>query len=302
MNPLILPLTFGKDGSFKIAWNKRLFFAVGAIILPHKLTSTDDVENTVTNAQLVFKLTEFKSSLRNKILGTLGGVEQTALKMQTPPTEILGLVTRVNIQTGTVLAIEDARTVTGDGAEGHGNFLDESAKVLHLSASDEDELKSALNQSFTPQILDVLRQPFVAFHPELSDSWKNRDNGSMEEGSLVPFQMVFPQLEPIQRTVDGETFFIDDLYCTNLQCNCKDITCVIIKTLPESRTQVAWGGFRWNTETDKFKALPQFHNKFNPSEWFKKFNAASGFDLKMLLIQRMKFMRTEVAPARLKRG
>jgi hypothetical protein len=169
---------------------------------------------------------------------------------------------------------------------------------MKLDDRERQDLLRALDQSLTPVVLDSIRQPFVAFDASLSESWKDRDLQSIQADKLVPFQMLFPNGQPIERFADGERYVIDDLYCTNPTCTCTDVTCVVLKFLPTSGTEVAWGGFKWNIESDKLKPLPQFTNKFNASEWFKQFNAASAFDLKLLLSRRQKFMRSEYLAAR----
>ncbi|MFZ9520370.1 MAG: hypothetical protein ACO3A4_07825 [Silvanigrellaceae bacterium] len=294
MNPLVLPLNIGKDDTFRITWNGRYFQAKGALVLPRKVTTTFDAAEMIESTQLVLKLTEFRSALRTKILATLSDSEN-GLASQT---EVFGLVVQVNVRSGKINAIEDVRKAVGANPTENVDFLSEAAQVLNLSDAERKELEKSINASFTPTVLEALRQPFIAFAPELSTLWKDQDLKSIQADKLVPFQMLFPNGQPIERFVDGERYVIDDLYCTNPSCNCTDVTCVVLKLLPASGTEVAWGGFKWNIETDKFRPLPQFSNKFNASEWFKQFNAGSAFDLKLLLTSRQKFMRSEYIAAR----
>lgn len=293
MNPLVLPLNIGKDDTFRVSWKNKYFKATGALVLPHKINTMEDAQAFLSDAQLVLKLTDFKSDLKSKILATLS---QTPAPTQSA-SEIFGLVVRVNIKEGRVNSVEDVR-VTGTGSNGAVNFLEENAQVLTLDETEQQNLIRALNQSLTPVVLESLKQPFIAFEPELSDGWKEQNLQSIQADKLVPFQMLFPNGQPIERFVDGERYVIDDLYCTNPSCNCTDVTCVVLKLLPASGTEVAWGGFKWNIEADKFRPLPQFSNKFNAAEWFKRFNAESAFDLKLLLSSRQKFMRTQYIAAR----
>lgn len=296
MNPLILPLTLGKDDTFRVSWKKRFFQAKGALVLPQKMTRTSEVLSAIENLQFVVRLTEFKSALRSKILSTLA--EPTPSNGSTAETEVFGVVTQINLKTGQVISIEDARRAVTQGPAEAINFMSESAQVLTLSDEEKAELLNAFNCSLTAPVIDALRQPFVAFCPELSETWKEQNLSSIQPDKLVPFQLLFPNGQPIERIVDGERYVIDDLYCTNPQCSCTDVTCVVLKFLPMSGTEVAWGGFKWNIETDKFKPMPQFSNKFNAAEWFKQFNAALGFELKFLLSSRQKFMRNQYIAAR----
>jgi hypothetical protein len=173
-----------------------------------------------------------------------------------------------------------------------------TAEVLPLEGAEKETLAKAFNSALTAPVLDALRQPFASFAPELSQSWKEMKLSGIQADKLVPFQMLFPSAQPIERFVDGERFVIDDLYCTNPSCSCSDVTCVVLKFDPASGQEVAWGGFRWSTDTEKLKVLPQFSSKFNASEWFKQFDIASAVDLKLLLSSRQQFMRTEFIAAR----
>lgn len=294
MNPIVLPLNIGKDDTFRIAWKNRYYQAKGALVLPRKITTTFDAAEILESTQLVLKLTEFKTALRSKILATLSDSSAGAQTQS----EVFGLIVQVNIKTGKLNSIEDARKAVSANPSENIDFLSDAAQVLNLSDAEREELAKSINASFTPTVLEALRQPFIAFAPELSTTWKEQDLKSIQADKLVPFQMLFPNGQPIERFVDGERYVIDDLYCTNPSCNCTDVTCVVLKLLPASGTEVAWGGFKWNIESDKFRPLPQFSNKFNASEWFKQFNAASAFDLKLLLSSRQKFMRSEYIAAR----
>lgn len=293
MNPLVLPLNIGKDDTFRLSWKNRYFKTTAALVLPHKINTADDAAEMLGNAQLVLKLIDFKSDLKSKMFA--------ALSQNQPPAQsggdVYGIVARLDIKKGAFVDVEDVRSAKATG-QGGVNFLDDSSEVLRLDQNEKQELIRALDQSLTPVVLDSIRQPFVAFDSSLTETWKDRDLQSIQADKLVPYQMLFPSGQPIERFVDGERYVIDDLYCTNPTCSCTDVTCVVLKFLPASGTEVAWGGFKWNIESDKLKTLPQFSNKFNASEWFKQFNAASGFDLKLLLSSRQKFMRNEYITAR----
>lgn len=294
MNPLVLPLNIGKDDTFRVGWNGRYFQAKGALVLPRKITTTFDANEIIENTQFVVKLTEFKTALRSKLLAALSDspVKQPA------QTEVFGMVAQINIKEGRVIALDDVRRAVGTGSDESIDFLSDAAEVLTLSDAERQTLITSLNQALTAPVLESLRHPFVPFSENLSTTWKDQDLKSIQADKLVPFQMLFPNGQPIERFSDGERYVIDDLYCTNPNCNCTDVTCVVLKFLPNSGTEVAWGGFKWNIEADKFRPLPQFSNKFNAAEWFKQFNAASAFDLKLLLSTRQKFMRTQYIAAR----
>lgn len=288
MNPLVLPLSFGKDDTFRVSWKNRFFTARGALVLPRKITTELDAQEILESTQLVVKLTEFKDALRSKLLAALAPQQDE----KKPGAEIFGAVLQVNIKTGKVTAVDDLRRTHAEGGSESANFMADVAEVLAPSDAERDELIVSFNRALTAPVLEALRQTFVPFSEEFSDAWKQQDLRSIQPDKLVPFQMLFPNGQPIERFVDGERYVIDDLYCTNPSCNCTDVTCVVLKMLPASGTEVAWGGFKWNIEADKFRPLPQFSNKFNASEWFKQFNADSAIDLKLLLSSRQKFMRT----------
>jgi hypothetical protein len=293
MNPLVMPLNIGKDDTFRISWKNRYFKATAALVLPHKISTPEEAGAVIGDAQVVIKLIDFKTDLKSKMLAALSQNSEPAKAGG----DIFGIVARLNVKQGKFIGIEDVRA-TKESAQGGANFLDDSAEVLRLDETEKQLLIKALNISLTPVVLDSVRQPFAAFDASLTETWKDRDLQSIQADKLVPFQMLFPNGQPIERFVDGERYVIDDLYCTNPTCSCTDVTCVVLKFLPHSGTEVAWGGFKWNIESDKLKPLPQFSNKFNAAEWFKQFNAASGFDLKLLLSSRQKFMRNEYITAR----
>ncbi|MEN9810246.1 MAG: hypothetical protein RLZZ488_1813 [Pseudomonadota bacterium] len=288
MNPLVLPLSIGKDDTFRVSWKNRFFTARGALVLPRKITTELDAQEILESTQLVVKLAEFKDALRNKLLAALAPQNEEKKSVA----EIFGVVLQVNIKTGRMTAVDDLRRTQAEGGGESADFMADDAEVLALSDAERDELIVSFNRALTAPVLEALRQTFVPFSEEISDAWKQQDLRSIQPDKLVPFQMLFPNGQPIERFVDGERYVIDDLYCTNPSCNCTDVTCVVLKMLPASGTEVAWGGFKWNIEADKFRPLPQFSNKFNASEWFKQFNAASAIDLKLLLSSRQKFMRT----------
>lgn len=294
MNPLVLPLNIGKDGTLKLSWKNRYFLAKGAIILQHKISTEVQALAALENSQLVLKLIEFKTSLRSKMLEALSSQRNTTPSKN----DFFGLVAQINIKKGLLSAIDDVRRASTENASDSADFLGDSAEVLQLTETERQELITALQQALTPQVLEAMRQLFVPFCTELSETWKDQNLSSIQADKLVPFQILFPNSQHIERIADGERYVIDDLYCTNPKCSCTDVTCVVLKFLPSSGTEVAWGGFVWNSETNKFKTLPQFSNKFNAAEWFKKFNTASPIDLNLLLKTRQKFMRTQFISAR----
>lgn len=294
MNPLVLPLNIGKDDSFRLSWNRKLYRAKAALVLPRKLTTATDVEEVLESAQVVIRLSEFAGSLREKMLATLASKD----KQTSHSVEVYGVVSKVNIRTGDVIEIEDVRLAKTENGSEHVNFMSELAEVKQLSDDEKDILKAAIKVALNPIALEALRQPFVSFEPRLSEGWKDSDLSQIKADKLVPFQMLFPNTQPIERFVDGERFVIDDLYCTNPNCPCTDVTCVVLKLDVASGQEVAWGGFKWSSDSEKIKVLPQFSSKFNAAEWFKQFDNASGVNLKLLLRSRQSFMRTNFISAR----
>jgi len=294
MNPLVLPLNIGKDDSFRLSWNRKLYRAKAALVLPRKLTTATDVEEVLESAQVVIRLSEFAGSLREKMLATLASKD----KQTSHSVEVYGVVSKVNIRTGDVIEIEDVRLAKTENGSEHVNFMSELAEVKQLSDDEKDILKAAIKVALNPIALEALRQPFVSFEPRLSEGWKDSDLSQIKADKLVPFQMLFPNTQPIERFVDGERFVIDDLYCTNPNCPCTDVTCVVLKLDIASGQEVAWGGFKWSSDSEKIKVLPQFSSKFNAAEWFKQFDNASGVNLKLLLRSRQSFMRTNFISAR----
>ncbi|MBM3381880.1 MAG: hypothetical protein FJY29_05505 [Betaproteobacteria bacterium] len=294
MNPLVLPLNIGKDDTFRLTWKSKLYQAKAALVLPRKLTSKIDVDEVIEAALLVVKLTEFGGTLRAKMLSALAPNDSS----QNNPTDVYGVVMRLNIRTGRVVEFDDLRRTKSEKGAEHADFMSASSEVLPLDGDEKEILKKAFNSALTSPVLEALRQPFASFAPELSESWKEMKLSGIQPDKLVPFQMLFPNAQPIERFVEGERFVLDDLYCTNPSCSCSDVTCVVLKFDPASGQEVAWGGFRWSSDTDKLKVFPQFSSKFNASEWFKQFDHSSAIDLKLLLRSRQTFMRTEFIAAR----
>lgn len=298
MNPLVLPLNIGKDDSFRLSWNRKLYRAKAALVLPRKLTTTTDVQEVLESAQVVIRLSEFAGSLREKMLATLANKAE----LTNHSVDVFGAVCRVNIRTGEVTEIEDLRIAKTENGSEHVNFMSESAEKQTLTSDEIGILKTAIEKALNPVVLEALRQPFVSFESDLSQGWKESDLSQIKADKLVPFQMLFPNSQPIERFVDGERFIIDDLYCTNPTCPCTDVTCVVLKLDIASGQEVAWGGFKWSADSEKLKTLPQFSTKFNASEWFKQFDLASGVSLKFLLRSRQAFMRSEFISERKKKN
>lgn len=294
MNPLVLPLNIGKDDSFRMSWKSKLYRAKAAMVLPRRLTTDTDVHEVLESIQLVLRLSEFAGSLREKMLAALASPQKAHQNNVT----VYGVVCQLNIQRNTVVAIEDVRQVITSSGSEHVNFMSDEATLLSLSEEEKDTLKRAITDALSPVVLEALRQPFVSFDPTLSVSWKEQNLSQIKADKLVPFQMLFPNTQPIERFVDGERFVIDDLYCTNPSCPCTDVTCVVLKLDQASGQEVAWGGFKWSSDSEKIRTLPQFASKFNASEWFKQFDLTSGVSLKLLLRSRQSFMRTQFIAAR----
>lgn len=322
---IILPIDPPRSEDARLTWNGKLFSVKGALCLDGRPESVDELQGLLQQATVVLKLTPFKAEFRSKMLSMLGSGNEEAR----PDVEIWGLVLTADLLAGKLGVHEIRRThqpaeksaPQADDAQGTDDtaFLpDEFRRTSVGSKVGEGGAESALGetQDTSSQLMSTLvtaaleyvqskcgefmRQPFVAFFPALSDSWKTRPIEGKSE-NLVPFQALFPYAIPMEKEIDGEVYVLDDLYCAKPGCPCTEVTCIILKQDFKNNVETAWGGFKYNTATQKLKALPEFPGKFNTSEWFKRFSKDYPLPLDLVLKARFEFMRGDFIKERAKK-
>ena len=295
--PLVFPIELKSDETSRLTWNGVYYSFRAALFFTQQAQTAHDICEHARNIHLVLKLVPFKSELRSKFLASLAPEKLGA--GETPDT-IYGMVVTANVESGEVLGFADVRRLANVPVSQDTAGTSAESEIISLSESDIAQLRQGLSEAFQKGLLQILREPFASFLPDLTEQWKsapvvvqkkNTKDGPKE--TLVPYQMVFPQAIPVDRIVDGTRFILDDLYCTKPGCPCTDVTCIVLKLDQENGQEVAFGGFTYNLENAKFKPLPQFSAKFNASEWFKQFSKNHPFSLEAVLKSRYQFMRTQ---------
>ena len=301
--PLVFPIDLKSDETSRLTWNGIYYSFRAALFFTQQAHTADEIRDIARNVHVVLKLVPFKSELRSKFLASLAPEMPGAGEK---PDTIYGMVVTANLETAEVVSFADVRRLSNVPVSQDTGNTSEQSEIISLPEGDLGQLRQGLQEAFQKGLLQILREPFASFLPELTDQWKSApivvqksqanqkgQKADANKESLVPYQMVFPQAIPIDRIVDGTRYIIDDLYCTKPSCPCTDVTCVVLKLDQENGQEVAWGGFTYNLENRKFKPLPQFPSKFNASEWFKQFSKQHPFDLDAVLKSRFQFMRTQ---------
>lgn len=239
---------------------------------------------------LVLKLTPFKNQFRAKMLASLADQENIE------KSDVVGLTVSLNIEKLKVNSILDIRQITTLlDAEGSGSINTGESQQLKLSESENAELTSALNSLMEGNLQPHLRQPFISFFPELADTtWQERLPKRQGKSSLIPFQAIFPYAGSIERSLEDKIYAIDDLYCVNPECDCNEVTCVVLTFDPKSGKEITHGGFKYNLEKKTFKNIPNFPSNFNSQEWFKQFSKQNPVILPLAFKSRYQFLRSKI--------
>lgn len=278
-----IPLVIKDDNLKKVTLLGALHTAECVLLVGSKLESKVDVENYLKNAHILIKLTPFKSSFRAKMLASLKPEEvETAV--------LVGAECSLNLFTreSAVHNISKRRMEVNSEAE-------EEGEEIILSDSEKAAVQKSI-EDFTKKIAPIVGEMFISFVPEASP-WREKSFSHLSKERLTPFQGAFPEALEIRRGVDDSMYILDDLYCTKPACPCTDVTCVVLKFDGEG-PETAYAGFTYDIESKKFKLLPNFPNKLNAKEWFKKFDAEFPLGLEATLASRFHFMRKEFMAVR----
>ena len=257
-HPFYMQLNVSANEANRLYWNGQYFSLEIVMIFPKQLESKEDVQNILDSASLVLKLTPFKNQFRAKMLANLADTESTE------KAKIIGLTISMNLKTLKVIEIQDSR-----------------------------EIQTTLNQEGSGgNLLPHLRQPFVSFEDNfLDEQWQERIPKRQKKSALIPFQAVFPYSGSIERFHEKQIYAIDDLYCVNPECDCNEVTCVVLTFDPKTGREITHGGFKYHLEKKIFKNIPNFPSNFNSQEWFKQFNKLSPVNLNYAFEARYKLLR-----------
>jgi hypothetical protein len=289
-NFIFMPLNLNANEANRIYWNEQYFSVEGVLLFPKQIESVDEALNFAENCTLILKLTPFKNQLRSKMLASLANMENTQ------KSNVIGITVELNITNQTVTKIADSREVhTTLNEEGSGNINPQNSHALILSDKEYAELKNAIETLMKGNLQSHLRQPFVSFIPDFADEqWKERLPKKQNKSALIPYQAAFPFSGNIERMMSNTVFAMDDLYCVNPQCQCNEVTCIVLTFDPQSGREVTYGGFKYNFEKKSFKNLPNFPNNFNAQEWFKQFSKSFAINLALVFQTRYNFLRKNI--------
>ncbi len=285
--PYYIPLNLEANEANRIYWNAQYFTVELVLVISKQIETKDEADKIINECPLVLKLTPFKNQFRAKMLASLSGEEQTE------KAKLIGLTLNFNIKTLTLLNILDCRELQTllDGA-GNGNINTEASQTLTLTEAEKADFKIAFEKLANGNLKPHLRQPFLTFDPSLAEAnWRDNIPARQKKASLIPFQAIFPYSGAIERFHDKQVFAMDDLYCVNPDCDCNEVTCVVLSFDNKSGKEVTHGGFKYHFEKKTFKNIPNFPTQFNAQEWFKQFNKLSPFQLGELFESRYHFLR-----------
>ncbi|WP_397600914.1 hypothetical protein [Silvanigrella sp.] len=289
-HPFYMQLNVSANEANRLYWNGQYFSLEIVMIFPKQLESKEDVQNILENGSLVLKLTPFKNQFRAKMLANLADTESTE------KANIIGLTISMNLKTLKVIEIQDSREIqTTLNQEGTGTIHSGESNSLKLTDKEKLKLSQSIEKLANGNLLPHLRQPFVSFEPEfLDEQWQERIPKRQKKSALIPFQAVFPHSGGIERFHEKQIYAIDDLYCVNPECDCNEVTCVVLTFDPKTGREITHGGFKYHLEKKIFKNIPNFPSNFNSQEWFKQFNKLSPVNLSYAFETRYQFLRNNI--------
>ncbi|APJ03630.1 hypothetical protein [Silvanigrella aquatica] len=289
-NPVYMQLNVGANEANRLYWHGQYYSLEVVLVFPKQVESKDEMQKNLELSTLVLKLTPFKNHFRAKMLASLTSQENVQ------QSNIIGLTVTINIRTLKILEILDTREIatTLDG-EGSGSIQRDESHQIKLSDKENSSLIEALEKLAEGNLMPHLRQPFISFFPDfVDDQWQERIPKRQKKSALVPFQAVFPYAGSIERSFENKMFAMDDLYCVNPECDCSEVTCVVLTFDPETGREITHGGFKYNLDKKTFKAIPNFPSSFNSQEWFKQFSKQNAIQLQLAFQARYDFLRERI--------
>jgi len=288
--PFYMQFNVSANEANRLYWNEQYFSLEIVMLFPKQIETREDVQNITNDCSLVLKLTPFKNQFRAKMLANLADKECDE------KANLIGLTISMNIRTLKVNHIVDSREIqTSLDKYGSGTIKSGESNVLNLTDAEKEELAQALEKLAQGNLKPHLRQPFVSFEASfLDEQWAERIPKSQNKSPLIPFQAVFPYSGAIERFYEKQIFAIDDLYCVSPECDCNEVTCVVLTFDPKSGRRITHGGFKYHLEKKVFKNIPNFPNNFNSQEWFKQFNKLSPVNLLFAFQTRYELLRKQL--------
>ncbi len=289
-NPVYLQLNVGANEANRLYWNNQYFSIEIVMVFSKQVETKDEIQKNLEECTLVLKLTPFKSQLRAKMLASLADQENIE------KSKIMGLTISINIHSLKISNILDVREIfTTLDNDGTGSLNASESQQIKLNSAEKLELTNAIQRLAEGNLLPHLRQPFVSFSPSLVDAqWKERIPKREKKSALIPFQAIFPYSGGIERIFENKMFALDDLYCVNPECDCNEVTCVVLTFDSKSGREITHGGFKYNFEKKSFKNIQNFPQSFNSQEWFKQFSKLSAINLTMAFQSRYQFLREKM--------
>ena len=290
-NPVYMQLNIGANEANRLFWNGHYFSLEIVMVFPKQVESKEEMKKNLEECTLVLKLTPFKNQFRAKMLASLTDQENVE------KSKIIGLTVTININSLKILDILDSREIsTTLDSEGSGSLNAVDSQKIQLNSDEKSALVQAIQKLAEGNLLPHLRQPFISFFPTLVDEqWQERIPKRQKKSALIPFQAIFPYSGGIERTFENNIYAIDDLYCVNVECDCNEVTCVVLTFDQKSGREITHGGFKYNFDKKSFKNIPNFPGNFNCQEWFKQFNKQNPVNLTLAFQSRYQFLREKIS-------
>lgn len=289
-NPVYMQLNVDANEANRLYWNGQYFSLEIVMVFPAQVESKGEMQKNLEECTLVLKLTPFKNQFRAKMLANLMAQENIE------KSKIIGLTVSLNIESLKVLNILDTREIfTVLNGAGSGNLNAGESLQIQLSHAEKSELMQAIQKLAEGNLRPHLRQPFISFFPSLVDEqWEERIPKRQKKSALIPYQAIFPFSGSIERIFEDKMYAMDDLYCVNPECDCNEVTCVVLTFDPQSGKEVTHGGFKYHFEKKTFKNIPNFPSNFNSQEWFKQFTKQNPIHLALAFQSRYLFLREKM--------
>ncbi len=285
-----LELNLKATESHRFTWMNQYFDLEAHLVFDSKLDNLESSKNQLENLSAVFKLIPFENQFKSKLFSHILQEEHDVSN------KFYVVFAKINIFEKKLIQIQHTYEVSGKsqphGTFGHTGTESEEAK---LTADEQNSLLENIQKLLYGPMLAHFTQPFVALFPELlEDGWQERMplKRGKQEAELVPYQAIFPFAGALELQPDGEhTLALDDLYCTNEKCDCRDVACVVLGLEKLTGKQEILGGFRYHFDKKRFKAMPEVPLPTNGQEWIKRFSVNFPIKLEFLFEARYEFIR-----------
>jgi hypothetical protein len=304
-NPVFVPLHLSANEAHRLFWDGQYYALEMTLIFQKQAQNIAQVQANLENTTLLVQLTPFCQEFRAKMLIALAGSVHAAHKTESFAVFLFHF--HVNLLLGTILNLSQVQRFfttlhTPASALPGPAFTNPVLENAPLTAEQKQNFLQTFEKELLhkDKLLPHLKHPFASFFPQLLPSQWKKELGFLEpprmphKRSLMPFQAAFPFSGNFKRLWKHKTYLMDDLYCVSENCNCHEVTCVVLSVDPEHAQETTHGGFKYHLGKKSFKKLPQFPKNFNAQEWFQQFSKQSPVHLHLVLESRYHFLKNEI--------